>query len=107
MFFKNKTSQKQTIIKKSEEGILFKIEEKPEIPPLPEVIDKTQLNIRYPLIPPYAYAHIYWESGSHELVYHVEEPPLDKDEQRVMELVQEGIKELINLSFISVSDPKQ
>jgi len=96
--------KKKKVIQKVEEAPLFHLDFKPEIPPLPETDDKRAVNIRYPLIPPYAYAHIYWEESSKELIYKVEEPELTSYEKRVLGILEEGIKELINISFVSVQE---
>ncbi len=84
----------------------FSIETQGDIPRLPDLKDKTQINVRYPLLPPYAYAHIYWDAPTTELVYAIEEPELDAEEQKILATLEEGIKELINLSFIKVKDQK-
>lgn len=84
-----------------EEKPVFNIDIKPIIPSFPEV-EKEKINLKYPLIPPYAYAHIFWDSQNKELVYFIEEPVLNQEQQRILEVLEEGIKELINISFISV-----
>ena len=71
---------------------------------MPELKDPRQLNIKYPLIPPYTFAHIYWDESNTELVYDIEEPELTEKENETLILLEDGIKELINLSFISVKD---
>tara|TARA_Y100000310_G_scaffold327446_1_gene393837 strand:- start:17445 stop:18992 length:1548 start_codon:yes stop_codon:yes gene_type:complete len=86
--------------------IMFKIDPLPRIRALPEGPHES-LNIRYPLIPPYAYAHIYWDKANKELVYEVEEPVLSEDEQYVLNVLEDGIKELINISFIAVNEDEQ
>src|SRR3989344_6748429 len=83
-------------------GVAFHLEPIPDIIALPEAHDKTQVNILYPLIPPYAYAHIYWDPENNELHYEVQEPQLDDNEARILEIVEKGIEELINISFINV-----
>ncbi|MBI2670866.1 type II/IV secretion system ATPase subunit [Candidatus Woesearchaeota archaeon] len=79
----------------------FSIDTNIQIPVFPE-IDKEKINIRYPLIAPYAYAHIFWDNENKELVYFVEEPVLNQEQKRILEILEDGIKELINISFISV-----
>ncbi|MBS3107880.1 type II/IV secretion system ATPase subunit [Candidatus Woesearchaeota archaeon] len=96
------TSQIKTGIKKSE--LLFQLQENVEIPTLPDIADKKQIDIRYPVLPPYAYIHLHWDEINHELVYDVEEPVLDEYEQRVLKILEEGVKELINISFIRVKE---
>jgi len=75
-------------------------------PAVPQFRDKTKVDFRYPLIIPYAYAHIYWDASGGELIYKIEEPVLDDHEKDVFTILEKGIKELINISFISVKDEK-
>src|SRR3989344_5547958 len=82
---------------------IFRIEQ-PTIPALPELKDPKTINIRYPLIPPYAFARIRWDNEATELIYEIEEPQLTEKENKTLEILEDGIKELINLSFISVKD---
>ncbi len=89
-----------------EEKPIFSIDTNQDIPKLPELDDPTKIDIRYPLIAPYAYAHIHWENAHTELVYTIEEPTLTDQETEILILLEEGIKELINLSFISVKDQR-
>ena len=44
----------------------------PKFPPLKKVKDKSKINIRYALIPPFTFAHIYWNSQISELLYEIE-----------------------------------
>ena len=53
----------------------------PEVPKLINIKDKTKVNIRYCLIEPFAYVHIYWDPKIYELVYDVEEPVLNNQEK--------------------------
>ena len=80
---------------------LFQIELQPSMPDFKDV-PKQQVNIRYPLIAPYAYAHIYWDDKRKELIYYVEEPRLTPEERNILNLLEEGIKELINISYLAV-----
>jgi len=89
------------IKKKEEKKLFFSIEASHEIPKLPDV-KKDQIDIHYPLIPPYAYVHIYWNTTNKELTYEVEQPQLNEDEETILNIIEEGIKELINISYISV-----
>ena len=87
------------IIEKKEET-LFTIKANQDIVELPDA-DKTQIDVKYPLLEPYAYVHIYWDSKSNELVYFIEEPLLDEKEKESLRILEEGIEELINISFIN------
>src|SRR3989344_3332080 len=75
-----------------------------EIPSLPDLQQNSQLNVRYPLIAPYVNAHVYFDAASSEMLYDVEEPALSEQERPMLELVEEGIAELINLSVLQVKN---
>jgi len=68
----------------------------PEIPKLPDLKDKAKVNVRYGLIEPFAFAHIYWNSKLFELVYDVEEPILDDREMNYKSELISAMKDLIN-----------
>ena len=102
LFSKKKVAQAQPKVV----GPIFKIPEVPEIPALPSVVDKTKLDVRYPLIAPYVNARIYWDTTVNELVYTVEEPVLDPREQKILTVAEEGVRELINISFINLKTPQ-
>jgi archaeal flagellar protein FlaI len=78
----------------------FKIQKTREIPRIPDV-PRDQIDIKYPLLAPYAYAHIKWDKDNQELTYKLEEPDLELSEKRVLSLLEEGIKELLNISYLS------
>ncbi|MBI2673220.1 Flp pilus assembly complex ATPase component TadA [Candidatus Woesearchaeota archaeon] len=82
----------------------FSIKPITEVVYLPDVQDKTGLDVTYPLISTYAYAHIFWDKENHELVYYLEEPKLDEQEKSILTLIEEGLRELINISFINIKD---
>ncbi len=87
----------------TQETPIFKIEEIPRIQELPSV-RKEKLDVTYPLIPPYAYARIYWDQDNKELIYKVIEPELSKEERYVLNLLEDGIRELINISYIATKE---
>ena len=79
----------------------FKIEIQPQITIFPDTL-KDKTNVQYALIPPYAYANIFWDSSNKELIYYLQEPELNEDEQKTFSILEEGIKELTNISYIAV-----
>ncbi len=79
----------------------FKIEIQPQITIFPDT-PKDKTNVQYALIPPYAYANIFWDTANKELIYYLQEPDLNEDEQKTLSLLEEGIKELTNISYIAV-----
>ncbi|MBR9675541.1 type II/IV secretion system ATPase subunit [Candidatus Woesearchaeota archaeon] len=88
---------------KAEEETKFEIDLNPKLITIPDFKNKTEVNIQYPLMEPYAYAQIYWDETSKELIYEVLEPVLDDDEQNILKLVQLGLEEMINISFAHAS----
>lgn len=70
----------------------------PKIPSLPRSDDKTKINVRYALISPYAFAHIYWNSKINEVVYELEEPILQDFEREVLEKLGQAMLEIINVN---------
>ena len=98
-------SQTQKVEVTKEEELLFKLEEQ-EIPKLLSFNDIKQVDITYPLIPPYASVRIHWDNENSELVYEIKEPALTENDKEILNILEEGIKELINMSFIHVKDRK-
>jgi len=78
----------------------IKINLNPTIPPIPNIGDKTKINIRYVLISPYVSVHIFWDKEEGELVYHVEEPILDKQEKAILNTLEISLGEMININIL-------
>ena len=72
----------------------------PQIPHLKKIDDKTKINVRYVLIPPFAFAHIYWDKKISEVVYEVEEPYLNPTEERQMNDLKNAMENLINIENV-------
>lgn len=81
-------------------GVSFSIDLRPRVISLPPFENVQKIDIRYPVMPPYAFAHIFWDKQSNEFVYHIEEPELTQMEKNLLRLVQLGLEEMINVSFI-------
>jgi len=76
----------------------------PEAPPLKKILDKTMVNIRYALILPFAFAHIYWDPKISEIVYEIEEPYLSDDERKKKDEIIVAMENMINLGEIIEKD---
>jgi archaeal flagellar protein FlaI len=76
----------------------------PKIPPIKKVKDKTKINVRYCLISPFAYVHIYWDSKEYEVVYEIEEPILDKNETKYKNQLVSALRSMINFKEIIGGD---
>ncbi|PIN93276.1 hypothetical protein COU61_00935 [Candidatus Pacearchaeota archaeon CG10_big_fil_rev_8_21_14_0_10_35_13] len=84
----------------------IELELNPPIPALPNIDDKTMLDVRYGLIPPFAYAHIYWDKKQREVIYEIEEPILDENESRILKELEEAMRDVINVNPVTENDPK-
>lgn len=84
----------------------FYIDLRPKLIKLPSYDLKEKLNVRYPLIPPFAYAHIFWDNKNKELVYYVEEPVMSEAEEEVLRLIKKALEEMVNINFSSVENFK-
>jgi flagellar protein FlaI len=72
----------------------------PKIPPLAKIKDKTKIDLRYCVIAPFAFIHIYWDEAIFELVYDIEEPILTEQERIYREQLTSAIRDLINFEEV-------
>ncbi|MEA2003396.1 MAG: type II/IV secretion system ATPase subunit [archaeon] len=66
-------------------------------PELPEDIET--FNIKYPLIPPFAFASIRWSASANSLVYSVIEPTLQERDQEIYDLINVGLSESLDVQL--------
>ena len=76
----------------------------PEVPPLARLTDKTKINVRYSLIAPFSFAHIYWDSKTSEVIYEIEEPHLDEKEKQYWEEIVSAMETIISVGEIVERD---
>ncbi|GIU68667.1 MAG: secretion system protein E [Candidatus Pacearchaeota archaeon] len=81
-----------------------KINFSPQLPKLQKVRDKTKIDLRYAVISPFAFVHIYWDPKSYEVVYEVEEPILNEEEKAYKEQVLSALKDMINFDILIEKD---
>jgi len=72
----------------------------PTFPLINRLKDKTKVDIRYCVIAPFAFIHIYWDEKEYELVYDIEEPILNEQEKDYREQLTSAIRDLINFEEI-------
>ena len=77
-----------------------KVDFSPQIPLLKKVRDKTKINVRYALISPFAFVHIYWDKKNYEMVYDIEEPVLNEQEKLYREQIISAMRDLINFETL-------
>ncbi|MFH1608355.1 MAG: type II/IV secretion system ATPase subunit [archaeon] len=68
----------------------------PKIPPMKKINDRAKVDVRYCLIAPFAFAHIYWDPKIYEVVYEIEEPVLTKQEVKQREQITMAMRNIIN-----------
>jgi archaeal flagellar protein FlaI len=78
----------------------------PRIPPLKKIKDKTKIDVRYCVISPFAFIHIYWDDKTYELVYDIEEPVLNEEEKDYRTQLTNAIRDLINFEGIVEKNEK-
>ena len=76
----------------------------PKIPTLQKAKDKTKVDVRYPLISPFTFAHIHWDQKIYELVYDIEEPILDEAEIKLREQVISAMRDLVDFDTVVEKD---
>lgn len=62
--------------------------------------DRTLIDVRYPLISPYANAHVYWDQKIGEVIYDLEEPILSQSEVELFDKLENSLREMINVSVV-------
>ena len=62
------------------------------------------INIRYPLVEPYAYANIRWNEKTQEVIYTVIEPPLTKKEDDTLKKLMEMVIDLLDINLMNVTE---
>lgn len=72
----------------------------PKIPALERIEDRTKINVRYCVISPFAFVHVYWSDKVYELVYEIEEPVLTEQEKIYREQLTSAIRDLINFEEV-------
>ncbi|MFA6023445.1 MAG: type II/IV secretion system ATPase subunit [Candidatus Pacearchaeota archaeon] len=79
---------------------IFNIDTSPPIPALPMLKDKTRIDVRYAVTSPYTTIHIFWDRQTSELKYEVEEPILTAQEKDILDKIESGMMELINVNVV-------
>ncbi|MEK6906670.1 MAG: type II/IV secretion system ATPase subunit [Nanoarchaeota archaeon] len=76
----------------------------PKIPLLKKIKDKTQVDVRYCLIEPFAFVHIYWDSKIYELVYEIEEPVMNQQETEWKNQMTTAMRNIIDFDTLVEKD---
>lgn len=82
----------------------FQIKEINKIPEFPDFDDISKVDISYPLIEPFAYAHIYWDDKDNEIEYQVIEPELSEEDEKILEKISESLIELVDVELSAIQE---
>ena len=76
----------------------------PITPPLKKMKDKTKIDVRYSVVSPFAFIHIYWDPKIYEVLYDIEEPVLDETENRHRLQIIVALRNMINFDAVVEKD---
>jgi flagellar protein FlaI len=86
---------------------VFKVETPQTFVELPPPDDPSKIDVKYPLIPPFAYAHIKWDPKEKQLNYFLEEPELSKEEKELLKRISSALIDLIEVGLSSIKSTPQ
>lgn len=79
----------------------------PQTPPLKKFKDKTKIDVRYCVVSPFAFVHIYWDPKIYEVVCEIEEPTLDESEEKYREQILNAMRDMIDFDTIVEKDTEK
>ena len=84
----------------------FTIADNKKIIVLPELKGLENINVVYPLVPPFAYARITWDEKEQALIYKVDQPDLNEDEKKLLNTISKGLTKTLetNISTLRKKD---
>ncbi|NOR84491.1 hypothetical protein GQ473_00085 [archaeon] len=62
---------------------------------IPNIKSMEELDVKYPLIPPFTYAHLYWSDEDKEIIYSIIQPELDTVEKELVLKIEEGLSKVL------------
>ena len=65
----------------------------------PSKKDTKSINITYPLLPPFAYAHIFYDESIGSLIYSLTEPRLSEREDAIYKVIEKALTKSIEMEF--------
>ena len=91
--------------RKSEEEVKlagFQVEIPKAFVELPPADDLAKIDVRYPLILPFAYAHVIWNPKEKQLNYFLEEPKLTEEEKKFLQRISSSLIDLIEVGLSAI-----
>ena len=62
---------------------------------IPNIKTIEELDVKYPLIPPFTYAHIHWSDEDKEIIYSIIQPELNEIEKDQIIKIEEGLSKIL------------
>lgn len=81
----------------------FRINDDKDIKIVSDVEKISDVDVKYPLIKPFAYAHIKWDPEEKTVLYRVIEPKLSEEDEEMLSMIKENLSEKIDVSLSSMN----
>lgn len=85
----------------------FRLERSTRIVELPPSDDVTKISIIYPLMEPFSYVNIKWDTEERALIYNIIEPVLTEKEQNVYVKVAAALIQLVDVELTAMKETTQ
>ncbi len=82
----------------------FKISDEKDVKITSDIEKLSDVDVKYPLIKPFAYAHIKWDEENKEILYRIEEPTLEEEDEALFEQIKENLSEKLDVSLSAVQE---
>lgn len=92
---------------KLEEKFGFTLSDDKDIKITTKVDKMSDVDVKYPLIKPFCYAHLKWDPDKKEIIYKVIEPNLTSEDEEVLEIIKDNLSEKIDVSLSSMQGRKK
>ncbi len=101
-----KKLERQEVKENLDEGMykVFQIQRKAPLVTASSHESIHEIDVKYPLIEPFAYANIKWDPDKKELVYSVSEPNLTEDDKKFVEKLTKDLMELIEVDLSGIKN---
>lgn len=84
--------------------ISFDISKEKDVKITQKVDKLADVDLKYPLIKPFAYAHVKWDEENKEILYKLKEPHLDEEDEETLELIKDNLSEKLDVSLSAMTD---
>ncbi len=85
----------------------FRMERSTRIVELPSSDDITKINVIYPLMEPFSYVNIKWDTEEKTLIYNMIEPVLTENEQKIYVKMAEALIQLVDVELTAMKETTQ